>query len=224
MNFAGTVEGGKEALVAAGAAAEAVCLASQSLGSFAPRLDRDLQDLNLGFPSFEGSGLIYFGHQRSLAAQRFPEHALVSVAGHLDLETARSLGPGRVWFLGGRRYSREQRDEARRGQRLLPLGEVNLKVAAQTAAAEVGEQPAFLSIHLNVLRAETVPGVMANWPQGEGEVELWTALEGFRPPRLAGIEVIGLVSEWDVRGRTAMVAAQLVRDLTLLHYTEEGEG
>ncbi len=218
MKFAGTVEGGAPALVALGAEAEAVCRASLSLGSFAPALDQDLSELNLGHPAHEGPGFIYFGHGNSLAAERFPEQALICLAADLDLDTARSLGPGSAWFVGARQYSKPERDYARGQQRLMPLGEVELVTAMQTAAAEVGERPVFLSINLNVLSSACAPGVAGCWPLGAGERELWRALKGFRPRRLEGIEVIGLVSERDVQGRTAVVAAQLVRDLTLLHF------
>lgn len=218
MRFAGTVDQGREALVALEPAGEEICRAGLELESYSPLLGRDLVDLKLAGPLTRGRGDLYFGHQKSLAPELYVDSAWVSLAAGIDLETAESLGPGRVWFLGSRDYSRVERDYARNQQRLLPHAEVNLEVALQTAAAEIGPRSVFLSVHLDVLSPAFAPGVERLIPLGVSDRELWTALRGFQPARLAGIEVIGLASERDEQGRTAMVAAQLVRDLALLHF------
>lgn len=221
MNFVGTSARGRQALVALGPEGPEICRASLGLSSFSPALDRDLVDLGLAAPAAEGEGFVLFGHRRSLAAEVHPEGAVVCLSGAIDTSTASHLGPGRVWFVGARGFSRAERDYARHHQRLLPWGEVDLEVATKTAAAEVGELPVFLSVDLSVLNPAFAPGVERHQPLGAGDTELWRALRAFQPRRLEGIEVFGLASERDQNGRTATLAAQLVRDLTLLHFKEE---
>lgn len=203
MKFHGTVEGGCPGLVAGGESGQLICRKSFELPTYSTLLDRDFAVQGWAHPSTEGRGFLHFGHQQSLAPE---EGTVVCVAAHIE-EQLCAGPPGRAWFVGARHYTRRQRDLARERQRLLPAHEVELAIAARTAAVETAPGPVFLSIHLNLFS-----WVEPFWPLGPEEESLWSALSGFQPGSLSGIEVIGPVGG----ERGAVLAAQLVRDLALL--------
>lgn len=208
MNFLGLPAPGPSTrllLAGAGEAAEAIRRASSGLDPYVPRWDRDF--LELGAADSRGA----LGGARLLLEPVPLEGPQVWIGA--GLEPAR---PGTAWYVGARRYRREERDRARREQRLLPLPEVGLEVALRTALMEIGERPFHLVLDLDVLDPAWAPAVARPCGLGADPRELWAALEVLRDRAPASFQVRGLVPETDRDGRTALLAAEIVRDLALL--------
>ena len=200
--------GTRRLVAGAGPVAEALRRASRGLDPYAPRWDRDFRDLGAA-----DAGSAREGAHILLGPGPVPEGLpLVYLAAGLEPVEP----PGTAWYLGARRYTREARDRARREQRLLPLAEVDLGVALRTALLETGGSPFHLVLDLDVLDPAWAPGVERPAGLGATPRELWAALGLLRDGPVASFEVRGLVPERDPEGRTALLAAEAVRDLALL--------
>ena len=207
--------------------------ASEVVGSFSPRLDLDLADLapyDAGGP--EQAPALRPGVRRALITgtdrssfEKLSQHPDICVLVFSDTlksccEWWWKLGQGRVYALGGRAYSRSERDAVRDTQRLLPLAEVDLVVAARTAALESGAVPLWVSVNLDVLQPQAVPRGEYNYFNPPGGVDLdtlRTALAALPGERILGFEVTGV--QLDDEGwvspanfLSALTAAELLRD------------
>lgn len=200
--------GTRRRVAGAGPVAEALRRASRGVDPYAPRWDRDFRDLGAADAGSAREGACIL-----LGPGPVPG-GLRSVHLAAGLEPAER--PGTAWYLGARRYTREERDRARREQRLLPLAEIDLGVALRTALLETGGQPLHLVLDLDVLDPAWAPGVERPAGLGATPRELWGAFELLRDAPLASFEVRGLVPGRDPEGRTALLAVEAIRDLALL--------
>ena len=212
MTFLGLPPAGPETrlvLGGGGAMAEALRRASRGLLPYVPRLDRNFRDLSAGDagPSLEGARIL-------LGPCPCPP-GLPQV--HLGAGLPAASEKGTAWYLGARRYGREERERARREQRLLPLAEIDLSTGLRTALAELGGRPFRLVLDLDLLDPAWAPAVQDPAGLGAEPRELWKAFEVLRDEAtLESFEVRGLVVERDPSGQTARLAAEAVRDLALL--------
>lgn len=235
MNFAGC-RIGDTALVELMATGPEVREASHRLGTFSPSLDRDLADLlvtdagdpDLGRPFSADLRRAVLIDRREVSwpgqASAFPSMRALVVAGDLCLAESwsQALGPGQVWAVGARAYSRQQRDQIRSSQRLLPLHEVELTVALRTAVLESEEEPLWVVVDLNVLHAHLVPGVTCPTPEGASLSTLKQALAAVPGERVVGFELVGYPGFGGRNNFTALTAAELLRDNILTWWGPQG--
>lgn len=204
---------------------------SLKLGSFSPRLDRDLAELaprDGGLPEealdwkvgtrlavLSESGVIGPELLRRIA----PTAQVLLFEGTLDQAAdgwGRQLAPGRVVSIAARRYSREQRDVMRSRQRLLPLHEVDMEVAALTAVDEAGDAPLWLRLSLDLLDATVAPGAVSL-------ETLRTALSFIPGERVVGFEVVGFPAPEERNPALALTGVELLRDNILSWFTSAKE-
>jgi hypothetical protein len=200
----------------------------ERLGSFSPRLNRDLRVVNPrdgGEPSQAGPlrcgvrrAALIEGHGQLLPGQLravYPEVCVLIFAATLvtAAETwGEGLEAGRVFALGGRSYTAAQRDLLRAGQRLLPLADVDLLVAARTASLESGDAPLWLIVDLQVLAPHLVPEGQPLAPGGATLEALRSALAAVPGQRVVGFEVTGFPHLAGRNSLTALTGAELLRD------------
>lgn len=231
MTFAGCrsdAAGGEPARVELLAPGREVREASHRLGSFCPRLDRDLVDadvVDLGSPDPAGPppaaptrraalrGETEPGSPIGLDASQEQSRVLV-LSGSLGdaLAWSELLGPGRVYALGGRAYSKASRDALRMRQRLLPLHEVDLKTATLSAVEESEGFPLWIWLHLDLLSASLAPGVAPLAPGGASLETVRAALEAVPGGRVMGFTIAGYPGPEDRNAFIALTAAELLRD------------
>ncbi len=208
--------GTRRLLAGRGEGARALRQASRQLDPYAPRWDRDFRDLGLADSGEELEGAcILLGPA--------PSPAGVPTI-HLGASLPPGGAPGTVWYLGARRYLREDRDRARHQQRLLPLAEIGLEVGLRTCLVEIGPRPAHLVVDLDVLDPVWAPAVARPCGLGVHPHELWQAFAVLRDGPLRSFEVRGLVAGLDREGRTALLAAEAIRDLALLLWGGRAQG
>lgn len=211
---------------------------SQQLGSFSPRLDRDLADLEVwdggepesGAPLAADSrraALLHSGGQLTPAQllQAHPEAHVLLYAGALLSATtvwAPALPCGRLFAIGGRTYSREQRDTLRNSQRLLPLAEVDLRTATLSALQESGDAPLFVVIDLAVVAASELASTRPLAPGGAALAALRQALESLPGQRVVGFEICGLPAPIEENLLAALTGAELLRDNILTWWGTPG--
>jgi arginase family enzyme len=130
------------------------------------------------------------------------------------------LPAGRLFSIGGRTYSRAQRDQLRGRQRLLPLFETDLVVAARTAVLESGQAPIWVVIELDVLAAGWEPGELPPAPGGASLEALREAIGAVPGQRVVGFEVVGFPAQGQGNSLLALTGTELLRDniLTWWHH------
>jgi len=199
-----------------GEGARALRQASLKLQTWVPRWDRDFRDLGLADAGgrLEGASIL-------LGPAPRPEGVTTI---HLGASLPPADHPGTVWYVGARHYSKEDRDRARSQQRLLPLAEVGLEVALRTSLLEIGPRPTHLVLDLDILDPAWAPAVARPGGLGAEPRELWQAFSVLRDRPLRSFEVRGLVARLDREGRTALLAAEAVRDLALLLWGGRPQG
>ncbi len=187
---------------------------------------------------------VYLGGDHTVAeatvkavAQHHPELAVISLDAHLDAfeeysgerhahatwarRVGEELGCGSIWFAGVRAYTREEEDYARHYQRLLPLHEVDLKLACRSAVDEIGpKRPVYVTFDIDVLDPAYAPGVGNPESLGVTVRELWQALVVLSRLSVVAFDVVEVIPRLDPSTRTAVVAAELVRDFSLLCWGE----
>jgi len=196
------------ALGGGGLVAQAIRRASLALDPYVPRWDLDFRDLGVA-----DSGSVRKGARILLGPGAPPEDTPVIYVGAGVPVLARVQA---VWYVGGRRYGREDRDRARHAHRLLPLAEVGLEVGLRTSLLEVGARPFHLVVDLDVLDPVWAPAVARPAGLGVQPRELWKAFEAIRASTLGSFEIRGLLPGRDADGQSARLAAEAVRDLALL--------
>jgi hypothetical protein len=218
--------------------------ASHQLGTFSPRLGSDLADLAVrdagdsaktvgvvsrirrGHLCSKSDGLPQEGIDPCRARTAFPEARLLDFSGCAAQAVAAGAiwGPGRVYSLGARRYSRETRDQLRNQQRLLPLHEIALQTATLSALQECGNSPLWIRLHLDILQPHLVPGVIAPAAGGASLEALRAALESIPGERVAGFEILGYPQPAGRNRLIALTAAELLRDNILVWWARSPSG
>jgi arginase family enzyme len=214
--------------------------ASHRLGSFSPRLDRELAELaplDVGEPRADlGAPPLGSAVRRAMLRETAPPFAVEALPGSQTslrvlalggtLQEAchwgELLGPGRVYALGGRAYDRASRDFLRSTQRLLPWHEIDLKTAVLSAVKESGADPLWVSLGLDLLAPHLVPGVAAVAPGGATLEALQAALETIPGERVIGFAVTGYPDSANRNEFTALTAAELLRDNILTWWGTPG--
>ena len=193
---------------------------SYRLGSFSPRLDRDLAELGpcdggvpgeaLPLDTTFRSGLLS-EHQvvgpQELQSE-FPDVAVLFYESSLQQLCEvwdPSFAPGTLFSIAARVYSKAQRDQVRMRQRLLPLHEVEPKVATLTAVEETGERPLWIRLSLALLDPEVTPSPVA-------AERLQAALSVLPGERVVGFEIADFPSQQERNLALALTGVELLRD------------
>ena len=226
--------------------------ASESIETYSPLTDRDLEDLpfvdggDLALEGLEppamvravrrhlGPGLpfllggehtITLGAVQALVA-RYDDLAVVQWDAHTDLRAAyegreishatvmRRILDGRVPLvqLGIRAGTREEFALARDRSLHLSRG-----VSLTPPLLEVlRPRPLYLSVDIDVLDPAVAPGTGNPEPDGAAYAELLEGLRSLSGHRIVGMDLVEVAPPWDPTGRTAVVAATLVREMLLL--------
>jgi agmatinase len=231
---------------------DAIRWASDSIETYSPLLDRDLEDalfadagdldvgsldpdamveaVRRGLPGgvpfvLGGEHTVTLGAVEALAA-RHPDLAVVQWDAHTDLRDE----------YGGRRVA-----HATVMRRALDLGVAlaQLGIRAGTRAefelartramcctrhaalpAEVlgrlEGRPLYLTVDVDVLDPAEAPGTGNPEPMGTTYRELLEALRCLAVHKIVGMDVVEVAPPWDSSGRTAVLAASLVREMILL--------
>ncbi len=211
---------------------------SQQVGSFSPRLDRDLADLRVwdggepeSAPPLEQgtrrAALLHGGGHLTPVQllEAHPEASVLLYAGTLLSATsvwAAALPVGRLYAIGGRTYTREQRDVLRDQQRLLPLAEVSPRLATRSALSESGDSPLFVVVDLAVLEPSLLGSQHPLASGGATLGGLREALEAIPGERVVGFEIGGLPAPIEENLLAALTAAELLRDNILTWWGTPG--
>jgi hypothetical protein len=198
--------------------------ASLDIESYSPQLDRDLRASGLVEVCAAGVHLnraVYVGGDAldvlsHLSGMGNEVRVLyLGLDGLSPLRIGRELGEGRVTCLGSREYSKEQRDELRRTQRLLPSFELDWAVAVKTATLEVGEAPVLVSLNLNLFDLGSVPDALGATSQGLRPKEFFESLEFFPGSRTVAFHLWGGAEQMSPCGRTSRLGAEILREVIL---------
>lgn len=132
------------------------------------------------------------------------EGTLKSAADVWGVESA----PGSIVAIGPRAYTRAQRDLMRRGQRLLPLFDLDLVTATRTAVEESSDSLLWIRINLDLL--EGYDQIVASG--GVGVETLREALSCIPGERVAGFEIVGFPAPEERNLALALTGVELLRD------------
>jgi agmatinase len=231
---------------------QAIRHASESIETYSPLIDRDLEDLtfvdggDLALEGLEppamvralrrhlGPGLpfllggehtITLGAVQALVA-RYDDLAVVQWDAHTDLRAAyegreishatvmRRILEGGVPLvqLGIRAGTREEFALARDRSLHVSRG-VSLTPPLLEA---LRPRPLYLSVDIDVLDPAVAPGTGNPEPDGATYAELLEGLRSLSGHRIVGMDLVEVAPPWDPTGRTAVVAATLVREMLLL--------
>lgn len=200
---------------------------SHRLGTFCPRLDRDLSELapfdaGSSFvpvpPPIKLATLTDVAHSKERMGQLvalYDDIVLISFAGQVQTlcdDWAPRLGRGHIVGIGARTYTRTQRDQMRLNQRFLPLTEIDPLTAARSAVLEHDEAPLWIAVELDILAAHLVPGIPPLAPGGITFTELQLALAAIPGHRVRGFDIIGLPEPCERNTLSILTGVQLLRD------------
>lgn len=202
-----------------GAGAEAVAAASQGVSTYSPHLDRDLKELRSSeIPYLERKQAFLGGTAEQLASfLKAADLQVLYLGGRAEpaVRLGRLLGEGRLTAIGLTDFTREQRDDLRATQRLLPLHEVELEVAVLTALAESDFKKIAVSLNLDLFQAAAVPEIDFANHRGVSLREFFSVLGHFPGARLQAFHLWGQGAHMSPTGRTSVLGAETLRDAIL---------
>lgn len=226
--------------------------ASDSIETYSPLLDRDLEDVpfvdggDLDLEGLEpaamvravrrhlGPGLPFLlGGEHTITlgavqalAPRHHDLAVVQWDAHTDLRATyegREIGHATVMRrildggvplvqLGIRAGTREEfalaRDRSLHTSRGVSLPDPLLEA--------LRARPLYLSVDVDVLDPSVAPGTGNPEPDGASYAELLEGLRSLSGHQIVGMDLVEVAPPWDPGGRTAVIAATLVREMLLL--------
>jgi agmatinase len=83
-------------------------------------------------------------------------------------------------------------------------------------ASRLEGRPLYLTVDIDVLDPAEAPGTGNPEPMGAGYRQLLDALRSLTAQQIVGIDLVEVAPPWDSTGRTAVLAASLVRDMILM--------
>ncbi|MGH7266248.1 MAG: arginase family protein, partial [Candidatus Rokuibacteriota bacterium] len=83
------------------------------------------------------------------------------------------------------------------------------------AAAELAGHPLYVTIDIDVLDPSIAPGTGAPEPGGITVPDLLAALRELGAAQVVGFDLVEVSPVWDPSGRTAIIAATIVREAIL---------
>jgi agmatinase len=166
----------------------------------------------------------------AVALRHYPDLCVVQLDAHPDLRreylgeawnyasamtrVLDHLPPERLFQIGLRTGDREEWVHAR-GTRVFPGWAMPAREAAAAAAAEIAGRPVYVTIDIDVLDPAVAPGTGAPEPGGIGVPDLLAALRELPGASVVGFDLVEVSPVWDPSGRTAIIAADIVREAIL---------
>lgn len=124
---------------------------------------------------------------------------------------AELLGAGRVHHFGIRSATRSEAAFAREHTHpFRPVAELG------AVARDLAGQPCYLTVDIDVLDPAYAPGTGTPEPGGISSAALLEALAGLAGINLAGLDLVEVLPASDPSGRTAVLAAKILREAILL--------
>lgn len=127
---------------------------------------------------------------------------------------AEEVGAGRLWQFGIRSGTREEFRFARHLYADLD--------AVGAVLDTLGDRPLYLSVDIDVADPAYAPGTGAPEPGGATSSDLLAAVRAVAARRLVAMDVMEVAPALDPSGRTAILAAKLVREAILARTTSSG--
>ena len=123
-----------------------------------------------------------------------------------------SVGP--LHQFGVRSGTREEFEWMRANDTLRPLSPETVSAALK----ETGDRAIYLTVDVDVVNPGEMPGTGSPEPGGPGFETLTDCISVLNDSgaRIVGADVVELAPEWDPTGASAVAAAKLVRELTLV--------
>lgn len=164
------------------------------------------------------------------AHRRFPDLAVIHIDAHADLRTdyegevlshatpfrliAEHIGPRNVYSFAIRSGTAEEFRYARKALNFFPFA---LEAPLKEVADALRGRPVYVSIDIDVLDPAFAPGTGTPEPEGLSPQELFSAVRRLAASgvTLVGADVVEVAPAYDPSGRTAVVAAKLVRELLI---------
>jgi agmatinase len=131
------------------------------------------------------------------------------------------LAPERLYQIGLRTGDREEWVPPR-GTRIFPGWAGSAREAAAAVAAEAAGQPVHVTLDIDVLDPSVAPGTGSPEPGGIGVPDLLAALRELGAAQVVGLDLVEVSPVWDPSGRTAIVAATIVREAILTWWGKAG--
>lgn len=127
---------------------------------------------------------------------------------------AEEVGPERLWQFGIRSGTRE---EFRFARHLHPTFD-----GLDEALSRIGDRPLYLSVDIDVADPAFAPGTGTPEPGGATSEALLAAVRAVAAHRLVAMDVMEVSPGLDPSGRTAILAAKLVREAVLARRSATG--
>ena len=126
------------------------------------------------------------------------------------------IPPDHLFQLGLRTGAREEYAEPRRTH-CFPTAEVPFLEAVARTAEAVRDFPVYVTIDIDALDPSLAPGTGSPEPVGLTVQELLAAIRAFAEREVVGFDLVEVSPPFDPDGRTAILAACLIRDC-ILHW------
>jgi len=170
-----------------------------------------------------------------VALRHYPDLCVVQFDAHPDLR--REFG-GEAWsyasamtrvldvlpadrlFQIGLRTGDRSEWAAPRGTHLYPAWAVEAEDAAGRVLAAAAGRPLYLTLDIDVLDPAVAPGTGSPEPGGLDWGQLTRALRRLAPGPVIGFDLVEVSPLWDPTGRTALLAAALVREAVLGYWAK----
>lgn len=231
---------------------DAIRWASDSIETYSPLLDRDLDDVpfvdagDLDVDGLDPDAMIrvvgrdlppcvplVLGGEHTITlgvvgalTRRYPDLAVLQWDAHTDLRDEydgrriahatvmrRLIDAGVPLAQLGIRAGTRAEFEFARTRALCCTRDV---VVPAEILARLEGRPLYLTVDIDVLDPSEAPGTGNPEPMGAAYRQLLDALRGLASQKIVGMDLVEVAPSWDSTGRTAVLAASLVREMILL--------
>ncbi len=174
-----------------------------------------------------GEHLVTIAAIRGLAP-RYPGLCVIQFDAHADLRgdymgltlshatvmrrVAEVVGPKNLYQVGIRSGTAEEWEYAHDATHMHPY-DVQLPVAWRDVLCE---HPVYVTVDVDSVDPAFAPGTGTPEPGGPSAMDLLRAIDALDGLRLIGADVVEVAPAYDLSGRTAVLAAKLVRELLLI--------
>lgn len=174
-----------------------------------------------------GEHLVTIAAIRALAP-RYPDLCVIQFDAHADLRedymglalshatvmrrVAEVVGPQRLYQVGIRSGTADEWEYARRATHMHPY-DVHLPASWRDG---LREHPVYVTVDVDSVDPAFAPGTGTPEPGGPSAMDLLQAIDALDGLHLVGADVVEVAPAYDASGRTAVLAAKLVRELLLI--------
>ncbi len=121
--------------------------------------------------------------------------------------------PENVFQVGIRSASREEKEFGEKNTRLYPFDVIK---PLKDAAGIIGDKPVYVTLDIDVVDPAYANGTGTPEPGGCTSREILDAVRLFKDFNLVGFDLVEVSPSYDTSGRTAILAAEIVREILLV--------